>query len=57
MMPPPPGRTEGYPLYLYFDPGIYIQVALLIVAVSIIAALFSARRGTNKPIVEALQHV
>ncbi len=57
MMPPPPGRTEGYPLYLYFDAGIYVKVALLIVAVSVIAALFAARRGANKPIVEALQHV
>jgi putative ABC transport system permease protein len=57
MMPPPPGRTEGYPLYLYFDAAIYIKVALLIIAVSIIAALFSARRGASKPIVEALQHV
>jgi len=57
MMPPPPGRTEGYPLYLYFDGGIYLQVALLIIIVSISAALLSARRGANKPIVEALQHV
>ncbi len=57
MMPPPPGRTEGYPLYLYFDPVVYIEVALLIIVVSIVAALFAARRGANKPIVEALQHV
>ncbi len=57
MMPPPPGRTEGYPLYLYFDPLVYFQVALLIIAVSILAALLAARRGVNKPIVEALQHV
>jgi putative ABC transport system permease protein len=57
MMPPPPGRTEGYPLYLYFDVGIYLSVALIIVAVSILAALLAARRGAGKPIVEALQHV
>ncbi len=57
MMSPPPGRTEGYPLYLYFDPAVYVEVALLIVVVSVLAALLAARRGANKPIVEALQHV
>jgi putative ABC transport system permease protein len=57
MMPPPPGRSVGYPLYLYFDPWVYIQVVLLIIAISILAAWITARRGANIPIVEALQHV
>lgn len=57
MMPAPPGRNEGYPLHLYFDPAVYLQVAFLIIAISILAALFAARRGTKKQIVEALQHV
>jgi putative ABC transport system permease protein len=56
-MPPPPGRSVGYPLYLYFDPWVYIQVVLLIIAISILAAWITARRGAHKPIVEALQHV
>jgi len=57
MMPPPPGRSEGYPLYLHFEPSVYAMVAGIIVAISVIAALLAARHGTNKPIVEALQHV
>lgn len=57
MMPPPPGRTSGYPLLLYFDGWVYLKVALLITTISVVAAVISAGRGIRKPIVEALQHV
>ena len=57
MMPPPPGRSSGYPLLLYFDGWVYLKVALLITTISVAAAVISARRGIRKPIVEALQHV
>ncbi len=57
MMPPPPGRTEGYPLLFYFSPAVYGTVAVIIIAAAVLAALLAARRGVGKPIVEALSHV
>ncbi len=57
MMPPPPGRTEGYPLLFQASPELYLIVALVIFFTAVLAAWVAARRGVGKPIVEALQHV
>lgn len=56
-MPPPPGRTEGYPLNIYFSPELLGYCSLGVIAICIVAAWFSARKGVNKPITEALVYV
>ncbi|PAU37011.1 ABC transporter permease [Vibrio coralliilyticus] len=56
-MPPPPGRTDGYPLNIYFSPELLSYSALGVMAICIIAAFLSARKGVNKPITEALTYV
>lgn len=56
-MPPPPGRTEGYPLNIYFSPELLLMCGLGVFAICILAAWLSARKGVNKPITEALTYV
>ena len=56
-MPPPPGRTDGYPLNIYFSPELLSYSALGVMAICILAAFLSARKGVNKPITEALTYV
>lgn len=56
-MPPPPGRTEGYPLIIYFSTDLALYTVAIIIAVCIIAAGTAAWRGIKKPVVEALSHV
>lgn len=56
-MPPPPGRTEGYPLNIYFSAELLMYSAVGVLLICIAAAWFSARKGVNKPITEALIYV
>ncbi|HBC3994323.1 TPA: ABC transporter permease [Vibrio cholerae] len=56
-MPPPPGRTEGYPLDLYFSFTLVGLCTLGMVIICVLAAWLSARKGVNKPITEALAYV
>ncbi len=56
-MPPPPGRSDGYPLIVYFSPELAMITVPLLITVCVIAAWVAARRGVKKPIVEALAHV
>ncbi len=56
-MPPPPGRSDGYPLHLSLDPMLMLVTVLLVVALSVLAAWFASRQAANRPIVEALTHV
>lgn len=56
-MPPPPGRSVGYPLHVNASPELYLATALTVVALSIGAAWFISRKASRKPIVEALAHV
>ncbi|MEF2522119.1 ABC transporter permease [Vibrio mimicus] len=56
-MPPPPGRTDGYPLDLYFSFTLVGLCAVGTVVICVLAAWFSARKGVNKPITEALAYV
>lgn len=56
-MPPPPGRTEGYPLTIYFSIELVLACTLGVALICIAAAWLSARKGVNKPITEALAYV
>ena len=56
-MPPPPGRTESYPLHIYFSIEFALYTTLAVLSLCVITAYLSARKGTNKPITEALIHV
>ncbi|ENM5881947.1 ABC transporter permease [Vibrio metoecus] len=56
-MPPPPGRTEGYPLDLYFSFTLVGLCTIGTVMICVLAAWFSARKGVSKPITEALAYV
>ena len=56
-MPPPPGRSEAYPLYVYFSPVLAAGSAVVLSTLCAVAAWVTAAKGCNKPIVEALGHV
>ena len=56
-MPPPPGRSEGYPLHVDFSWELYAATLVSILAISIAAAWIVSRKAAAKPIVEALGHV
>ncbi len=56
-MPPPPGRSEGYPLNIYFSFELVVAATLCVMLICLTAAYFSARKGVNKPITEALVYV
>jgi len=56
-MPPPPGRSVGYPLHVNMSPLLYLITAVTIVLLSIAAAWIVSRKASRKPIVEALAHV
>jgi putative ABC transport system permease protein len=56
-MPPPPGRSVGYPLHINLDATLFGGTVLLIVALSVAAAWLASRRAAARPIVEALTHV
>jgi putative ABC transport system permease protein len=56
-MPPPPGRSAGYPLFLSFSPLHYALVTLVVVTLAGCAAWVVSSRAANKPVTEALAHV
>ncbi|HEY8069673.1 MAG TPA: FtsX-like permease family protein [Burkholderiales bacterium] len=56
-MPPPPGRSTGYPLLVNFSPALYIAVGVAVIAVSAFAAYLASRKAARRPITEALAHV
>lgn len=56
-MPPPPGRSIGYPLLVSFSPPLYAATGALVIAISAFAAYFAGARAARKPITEALAHV
>ncbi|MDH5229176.1 MAG: FtsX-like permease family protein, partial [Gammaproteobacteria bacterium] len=57
IMPPPPGMTQGYPLSIAFSLPMYLKTSAALVIVIILGAFLTARKGINKPIIEALTHV
>jgi len=56
-MPPPPGRSTGYPLQVAIDPGLYALTVVAMVLLATVASGWVARKTVNRPIVEALAHV
>lgn len=56
-MPPPPGRSVGYPLLVSVSLYLYIVVDLLIVLLCGIAAFFASKKAAKMQIMEALHHV
>jgi len=56
-MPPPPGRSNGYPLQIVMDPTLYAATLAAMVGLSMLASAFVARRTVTRPIVDALAHV
>ncbi|MDP6968669.1 MAG: ABC transporter permease [Gammaproteobacteria bacterium] len=56
-MPPPPGRTEGYPLHIYFSFELSAYVCLVILLVCLLVAYLAAKKGVKKPIIESLAYV
>jgi putative ABC transport system permease protein len=55
-MPPPPGRSVGYPLQIAIDPTLYLLTLLVMTTLSTLAAAWVARRTVHRPITEALAH-
>ena len=55
-MPPPPGRSSGYPLQIAFDGTLYGVTLLSVLALSAIASAAVARRTVHRSIVDALMH-
>ncbi|MFO1218914.1 MAG: FtsX-like permease family protein [Burkholderiaceae bacterium] len=55
-MPPPPGRSTGYPLQIAFDGTLYAATLLAMVLLATLASAVVARRTVRRPIVDALAH-
>lgn len=55
-MPPPPGRSVGYPLNIAIDPGMYLGTLAAMVVLTMLASCWVARRTVHLPIVDALAH-
>jgi putative ABC transport system permease protein len=56
-MPPPPGRSTGYPLLLQVDPALYALTVAAMLVLALLASALVARRTVGQPIVAALGHV
>jgi putative ABC transport system permease protein len=56
-MPPPPGRSVGYPLLVNISAPLYAITAAAIVALAVMAAWLVSRRAAARNVVEALGHV
>lgn len=55
-MPPPPGRSVGYPLQITTDPALVAGTVLAMLLLSTLASALVARRTVDRPIVDALAH-
>lgn len=55
-MPPPPGRSVGYPLQIALDATLYLVTLAAMLALTTTASALVARRTVRQPIVMALAH-
>jgi putative ABC transport system permease protein len=55
-MPPPPGRSVGYPLKITVDPLMYLATIAAMVLLTLAASAWVARKTVNMPVVDALAH-
>lgn len=56
-MPPPPGRSTGYPLLVAVDPALYGATLAAMLVLAMAASAGVAQRTVRQPIVDALAHV
>ena len=56
-MPPPPGFTNGYPLFVDLVPQIFAGVFLLIMATTVLSTIIPALKASRMKIVDALGHI
>lgn len=56
-MPPPPGRSQGYPLHVNLSAPLFAVTLVTLVLAAVLAALVVSRRVTRLSVVEALSHV
>ena len=56
-MPPPPGRSTGYPLHVDFALSLTCVVTGAVVLSAVLAAWLVSRKAAHRPVVEALGHV
>ncbi len=54
MMPAPPGKTEGYPIFIYISWPLYLVTSLVLVVVVILASLLSTCRAAKINIARAI---
>ena len=55
-MPPPPGHSVGYPLYITIDPTMYLATLIAIITLTMVTSVWVARKTVNMPVVDALAH-
>lgn len=55
-MPPPPGRSTGYPLNIAIDPSLYVVTLVVMVGLAMLASAWVARKTVHQPVVTALAH-
>jgi putative ABC transport system permease protein len=55
-MPPPPGRSVGYPLSIAMDPTLYLLTFVTMVSLTMLASAWVARKTVHMPVVDALAH-
>ncbi len=55
-MPPPPGRSVGYPLNISIDPLMYLVTITTMIALTMAASAWVARRTVHMAVVDALAH-
>ncbi|KQV85063.1 hypothetical protein ASD15_08025 [Massilia sp. Root351] len=56
-MPPPPGRSNGYPLAVSVSVPMYAGAVLAVALLSALASWFISRKAAKQSVVEALAHV
>ena len=56
-MPPPPGRSNGYPLAVSVSAPMYAGAVLAVALLSALASWFISRKAAKQSVVEALAHV
>ncbi len=57
ILPPPPGATTGFPIYVKLYPLAYVAGFLAMLVTMTVASFFPAGRASRVSIVEALAHV
>ncbi len=55
-MPPPPGRSVGYPLHITVDVGMVLLTITCMVLLTMAASAWVARKTVRMPVVDALAH-